>query len=618
MKQHFRLLQFGIVLSIFTLTLYAQPYGWIVSPSGTSNNLYGVSFTSPNTGTAVGLTGTILRTTNGGVNWVSQTSPNGSIHLFDTYFITDMTGWIAGDVGKIIKTTNGGSTWVNQTTPSPYQLTTLVFLDGNTGFVAGWYGTIMKTTNGGTTWTQLNTGTQRNLKGMCFVTTTLGYAVGLVGKVIRTTNAGTSWDSIMIGTSYSLENVYFSDLNNGNIIGENGTVFKTTNGGTNWSSVSFGTTSWLNDISASKQNPFEAAVIGQSGVIRKTSNAGVNWYSQVSNTSFWLHRISFSDTSNGYAVGDNGTIIHTTTGGWLPPTAPGLSAPSNNSTCFSVTGNLVWNNVAAPVATSQVQIATDTGFTNVVYNIGRVYNSTTGSTTTLAIPAGALQYNTLYYWHVKDSNQVSTGPWSTRWNFRTTFPTPAAPNQVAPANNSIGIGLNALIDWDSVANASVYRLRIATDAAFTALVLDSNNITGTQITVPNGKLNINTIYYWRVTASNTCVTSAFSPTWNFRTVQFTGISSNGGEIPKDYRLYDNYPNPFNPVTSIKFDIPHSSYVHISIFDALGRLVETAVDRKMDAGSYTYLWDASSYPSGVYFYSINSESYSTAKKMVLIK
>lgn len=455
------------------------------------------------------------------------------------------------------------------------------------------------------------------MNGIHFINPTTGYAVGLVGKVIKTTNGGTSWDSIIVGTSYALESVFFNGGTYGNIVGENGTVYKTSNAGVNWTTINFGNGNWLEDLGAAKQNLNICTTVGQAGTIRRTTNGGTNWYAQVSNTGFWLSQVSFSDTNNGFSVGDNGTIIRTTTGGWLPPPAPGLVSPANNTSCFSLTGTLTWNDVTAPVATSQIRIATDVNFNNVVFDAGLIYNTASG-TTSFVIPAGTLQNNTVYYWHVKDSNQVAPGPWSATWSFRTTTLAPAAPNLSAPPNNATQVPLNAFLSWDSVANATVYRVRVATDVNFTNVVFDSSNIVPHSVTVPNGKLQINTLYYWRVTASNSCITSPNSATWSFTTIQPLGVVINSGEIPKVYKLYDNYPNPFNPSTLIKFDIPFSSDVDISVYDVTGKESARIISQKLEAGSYSYLWNAENFPSGVYFYSIRAEKFYSTKKMVLIK
>ncbi|MDZ4711827.1 MAG: T9SS type A sorting domain-containing protein [bacterium] len=97
-----------------------------------------------------------------------------------------------------------------------------------------------------------------------------------------------------------------------------------------------------------------------------------------------------------------------------------------------------------------------------------------------------------------------------------------------------------------------------------------------------------------------------------------GISNYSSLVPDQFALYQNYPNPFNPVTNIKFDIAKSSFTNIIIFDMLGKEVATLVNENLSPGSYQYNFDASNYPSGIYYYKIKTDSYTEIKKMMLIK
>ena len=89
-------------------------------------------------------------------------------------------------------------------------------------------------------------------------------------------------------------------------------------------------------------------------------------------------------------------------------------------------------------------------------------------------------------------------------------------------------------------------------------------------------------------------------------------------LPVEYSLSQNYPNPFNPETTIKFSLPQRSRVKLEIFDALGRVVSTLVNDELDAGSYKYNWNASNFASGVYVYRIIANTFSSSKKLMLVK
>ncbi len=100
--------------------------------------------------------------------------------------------------------------------------------------------------------------------------------------------------------------------------------------------------------------------------------------------------------------------------------------------------------------------------------------------------------------------------------------------------------------------------------------------------------------------------------------QLLGINPISTEIPKEYNLYQNYPNPFNPTTKIKFNIPSGSSARLVIYDAVGREIAKLVNEQLKPGSYEVVWDATNFPSGVYFYKLISGSYIQTKKLVLIK
>ena len=89
-------------------------------------------------------------------------------------------------------------------------------------------------------------------------------------------------------------------------------------------------------------------------------------------------------------------------------------------------------------------------------------------------------------------------------------------------------------------------------------------------------------------------------------------------MPKAYNIEQNFPNPFNPSTTITYQIPNDGQVTIKVFDVLGREVKTLVDEFKPANWYSVVFDASHLSSGMYFYSIHAGDYNAVKKMMLIK
>jgi hypothetical protein len=92
-----------------------------------------------------------------------------------------------------------------------------------------------------------------------------------------------------------------------------------------------------------------------------------------------------------------------------------------------------------------------------------------------------------------------------------------------------------------------------------------------------------------------------------------------GIVPETVHLYSNYPNPFNPVTAIRFDVVETQHAtSLQIFDITGRVVETLVNEKLEPGQHEIQWDASQYASGVYFLRMNAVSFTKTQKMILLK
>lgn len=98
----------------------------------------------------------------------------------------------------------------------------------------------------------------------------------------------------------------------------------------------------------------------------------------------------------------------------------------------------------------------------------------------------------------------------------------------------------------------------------------------------------------------------------------TDISDNGEQSPISHRLDQNYPNPFNPSTTIQFAIPARSHVSLVVYDVAGHRVATLVNRELDRGVYSEVFNARDLATGVYFYRLRTESFSQTRKLVILK
>lgn len=96
------------------------------------------------------------------------------------------------------------------------------------------------------------------------------------------------------------------------------------------------------------------------------------------------------------------------------------------------------------------------------------------------------------------------------------------------------------------------------------------------------------------------------------------IENISSEIPVKMYLEQNYPNPFNPITNFIFQIPKSEFVKVAVYDINGKELEILVSSQLSAGTYKAEWDASLYPSGIYFYTLTAGNFSQTKKMMLVK
>jgi hypothetical protein len=90
------------------------------------------------------------------------------------------------------------------------------------------------------------------------------------------------------------------------------------------------------------------------------------------------------------------------------------------------------------------------------------------------------------------------------------------------------------------------------------------------------------------------------------------------ELPTTYSISQNYPNPFNPTTKINYSVPKTSYVTVKVYDILGRVVATIVNENKPVGNYSVQFNANRLTSGIYFYRMESGSFSQTKKLLLLK
>ncbi len=289
---------------------------------------------------------------------------------------------------------------------------------------------------------------------------------------------------------------------------------------------------------------------------------------------------------------------------------PALTLPANNEDGLDVREQvmLYWGSVGG-ATDYNVQVADDAGFSSIVAE-----HVHTSSGYTIQYP---LQMGTWYYWRVRTNNACGAGGWSTVRRFQPNCPAVGIANLESPSNGAISITQPIELDWSDVAEATRYDIQVDDNIDFGTMDVNNENVVVSEYTLPT--LLEGVTYNWRVRVHNGCQWGDWSSVWNFVAGEQTDIDIIArDEIPEDFKLKHNYPNPFNPSTTIEFALPRASYVTLEIHNILGAKVETLVSRSMSAGSYSVIWDASSVPSGVYFYKIEAGDFFQTKKMTLIK
>ena len=188
---------------------------------------------------------------------------------------------------------------------------------------------------------------------------------------------------------------------------------------------------------------------------------------------------------------------------------------------------------------------------------------------------------------------------------------PAAPTNVSgePLESSIAL------TWDET---------LATDFSHYAVYrsetegFDPATVTPVSTIVPaftDNTVEINKKYYYRVsTIDFNSNESDYSEELNFEITDVAGETA----LPTKYSLSNNYPNPFNPSTQIKFAIPQSGNVRITIYNSLGKEVKVLKNENLNAGYYNVTWNANGFSSGIYFYEMKSNNFVQVRKMLLLK
>ena len=306
---------FVILLLLTAFSVNAQ---WVQQYTGVTANLYDIEFLNRYTGWSVGASGTCLKTTNGGVNWVQMNHPVGTKPLIAVHVVDSNVVFIVGYFRTIIKTTDSGNSWVviqNGPGGQGNSYNGLYFINKDTGWVSGALAWIYKTTNGGVTFDSTSIGTTYSLD-MYFKDTNTGFVTSQ-GRIFKTTNGGGFWFAVLntLDTRYFWK-ISFVGNQYGWIAGMNETgVFRTNNFGENWSLIYDSVkVKWMYGVCfVNKDTGF---IGGMYNKLFKTTDGGYNWTRENTQTNLeTFESIEFVNDTVGWICSTTGVILHTTTGG---------------------------------------------------------------------------------------------------------------------------------------------------------------------------------------------------------------------------------------------------------------------------------------------------------------
>jgi len=484
--------------------------------------------------------------------------------------------------------------WYQQTSGVGSELNSVFFIDELTGWAVGDDGVIVNTTDGGNNWSEQVSGTTNYFTSVFFTSGSDGWAVGgnfspNLGMVHHTTDGGTTWPIQTDTLHNQLNSVFFISPTTGWAVGEGGNqILKTTDGGLNWvlqtaESAYYRGIFFVNEntgwaVGGNPSNTFST--------ILKTTDGGTNWIAQTAATTNYLRAVFFISETTGWVTGNLGVIFNTTDGGtnWEPQnsdTTNGLYSihfiDNNTGWMVGSSGLILYTTNSGSNWTTQ-NSGTNSHFSSIFFTDANNGWAVGSQGTILYTSNGGVIPVELTAFTASTFNSKVTLNWTT-----------------ATETNNSGFEIQRKLDnsdWERICFVEGYGT--TTEPKEYSYVDDISSITA----------------------------SSFA--YRLKQIDFDGSYEYSDEVyvenpaPIDYALHQNYPNPFNPVTKIKYQLPELSFVTLKVYDVLGNEIAALVNKEKPAGSYEVEFNATSLPSGVYFYTIRTNEFIETKKMVLMK
>jgi photosystem II stability/assembly factor-like uncharacterized protein len=349
---------------------------WNTILSGSGYGIHSIFFPTDSVGYTVGANGEILKTTDAGISWTHQNSGI-TDYLECVYFTDQNTGYIGSELGIILKTINGGTTWDSVTT-THCALYSAFFTDANNGYMAGDY--VYRTIDAGVTWTLDMNGLGQydgyTFESVVFINKDTGYVGDDSGDFFKTTNAGATWNFQCVAQNEGCQAMYFPTANTGYMIGQ-AEISQTLDGGSNWNQISYGTNNGYALYTVFFPDESTGYAGGLAGLFMKTTDGGADWSSSYVNSVARINSIYFTNTTDGFIVGD--VMAKTTDGGTTWTQMPSGTCMSLNSIFFTnantgyVVGGDYWGYTSSGIILKTTNAGVTWTSTLVNYDLTSVY-----------------------------------------------------------------------------------------------------------------------------------------------------------------------------------------------------------------------------------------------------
>jgi serine/threonine-protein kinase len=284
---------------------YSEKTNWETFIINPELNLNSIMLTDNLNGFIVGSKGLILKTTDGGQNWIEVKNDYAS----DLHFITSKDGnnFAVGNDGIVLVNNINSKSWEKINTDISEALFNINFINSNTGFICGSNGTILKTLDGGFTWQKIKTAVQQNLFRIAFPDDKTIFAVGWAGTIIKSNDQGLTWEKMKTNYSTYLKDILFVNQFLGFIVGGDGLLLRTQDGGNSWARIDLGTTSGLFRVFF--ENNEDGMILSNRGEVFTSSDAGKTWTKNNIGKPVVLNDIQKSGTGKYIVIGNNGAIF---------------------------------------------------------------------------------------------------------------------------------------------------------------------------------------------------------------------------------------------------------------------------------------------------------------------